>query len=215
MQNTALKTATRCTQDKNIHICMTKHSYFHTWAPAAPRLTIQTENTTSITFLTQTFQHSNAKHYLQQWPLHNKHSHRPSHSHYNRHKTNIRHIHTSIVSRHLATRGNNKILRSTPPHISSTEQINHTYTKSTPNHIHHYYAPSVTLIFTTHIISSIEPHMNHIVTPGCVDRPRRIDCTAGRWTEKLAGGPQAGRRTPPAPLIRGMEEGRQQQRDYI
>ena len=43
------------------------------------------------------------------------------HSHYNRHKTNMRHIHTSIVSRHLATRGNNKILRTPPPHISSSE----------------------------------------------------------------------------------------------
>ena len=36
--------------------------------------------------------------------------------------TNMRHIHTSIVSRHLATRGNNKILRTPPPHISSSEE---------------------------------------------------------------------------------------------
>ena len=35
----------------------------------------------------------------------------------------MRHIHTSIVSRHLATRGNNKILRTPPPHISSSEEI--------------------------------------------------------------------------------------------
>ena len=69
-------------------------------------------------------------------------------------KTNMRHIHTSIVSRHLATGGNNKILRTPPPHISSSEEIlptslveplpnseqinhtssNHTYTKSTPKH---------------------------------------------------------------------------------
>ena len=38
-------------------------------------------------------------------------------------KTNMRHIHTSIVSRHLATRGNNKILRTPPPHISSLAQL--------------------------------------------------------------------------------------------
>ena len=38
-------------------------------------------------------------------------------------KTNMRHIHTSIVSRHLATRGNNKILRTPPPHTSSSEEI--------------------------------------------------------------------------------------------
>ena len=35
----------------------------------------------------------------------------------------MRHIHTSIVSRHLATRGNNKILRTPPPHTSSSEEI--------------------------------------------------------------------------------------------
>ena len=38
-------------------------------------------------------------------------------------KTNMRHIHTSIVSRHLTTRGNNKILRTPPPHTSSSEEI--------------------------------------------------------------------------------------------
>ena len=35
----------------------------------------------------------------------------------------MRHIHTSIVSRHLATRGNNKILRTPPPHTSSSDEI--------------------------------------------------------------------------------------------
>ena len=55
--------------------------------------------------------------------LHNKHSHIPLHSHYNRHKTNMRHIHTSIVSKHLATRGNYKILHTLPPHVSSSEEI--------------------------------------------------------------------------------------------
>ena len=38
-------------------------------------------------------------------------------------KTNMRHIHKSIVSRHLTTRGNNKILRTPPPHIISSEEI--------------------------------------------------------------------------------------------
>ena len=37
-------------------------------------------------------------------------------------KTNMRHLHTSIVSRHLATGGNNKILCAPPPHISSSEE---------------------------------------------------------------------------------------------
>ena len=38
-------------------------------------------------------------------------------------KTNMRHIHTSIVSRHLATRGNNKMLCTPPLHISSSVEI--------------------------------------------------------------------------------------------
>ena len=57
-------------------------------------------------------------------------------------KTNMHHIHTSIVSRHLATRGNNTILRPPPPHISN---------------IHHHYTPSVTSTHTTHIIYSTAP----------------------------------------------------------
>ena len=54
-------------------------------------------------------------------------------------------------------------------HLANTEQINHpssnhTYTKSTPNHIHHLYAPPfITLIYTTHIISSTTP----IYAPHC------------------------------------------------
>ena len=60
--------------------------------------------------------------------LHNKHSHRPPYSHYNRHKNKhapytYTYIYISIVSRHLATRGNNKILRTPAPHISSSEEI--------------------------------------------------------------------------------------------
>ena len=46
-------------------------------------------------------------------------------------KTNTRHIHTSIVSMHLVTRGNNKILRIATPHISSSEEILSCLTRST------------------------------------------------------------------------------------
>ena len=35
----------------------------------------------------------------------------------------MRHIHSSIVSRHLVTRGNTKILRTPQPHIISSEEI--------------------------------------------------------------------------------------------
>ena len=40
-------------------------------------------------------------------------------------KTNMRQIHTSIVSRHLDTRGNNKILRTHPPHIHHSLYSSH------------------------------------------------------------------------------------------
>ena len=92
-------------------------------------------------------------------------------------KTNMRHIHTSIVSRHLATRGNNTIMRTPPPHISSYEEIIPRYTRYTLAQfrtnkspflksylhkvdgidIHHCCAPYVTLTHTAHIISSASP----------------------------------------------------------
>ena len=133
-----------------------------------------------------------SKHYFQQRPLHNN---IPTVTTTDI-KTNMRHIHTSIVSKHLATRGNNKILCTPPPHISSSEEIlppslvatlpnseqinlpssNHTYTKSTPKHIHHHYAPSITSSHTTHIISSTAP----TYAPGFVDRPRWSDGATGQ-----------------------------------
>ena len=94
MQNAALRTATGCTQDINIqHLTkhLTKHSHFPYTSTYSS--TIQTENTTSITSNTQTYNiHFNTPrlkkntHYFQQRPLQNKHSHRPQHSHHNRHK---------------------------------------------------------------------------------------------------------------------------------
>ena len=94
-------------------------------------------------------------------------------------KTNMCHIHTSIISRHLTTRGNNKIMctlhctlaalkRYSPASLvaplPNSEQTNlpssnHTYTKLTPNHIHHNYALSA-----THTPSlELHPHMHHTV----------------------------------------------------
>ena len=107
MQNAALRTATGCTQDTNLQHLHDKHSYFPYTSSYSSTHHHTNKNTTSITPLTQTYnilQHSKAKkHYPQQQLLHNKHSHRPPHNHNNRHKTNMHHIHTSIVSRHLAT----------------------------------------------------------------------------------------------------------------
>ena len=56
--------------------------------------------------------------------IHNKHSHRSTQSLTTTDiKTNMRHMHTSIVYRYLAAGGNNKILRTPPPHISISEEI--------------------------------------------------------------------------------------------
>ena len=123
------------------------------------------------------------------------------------------HIHTSILSRHLATRGNNKILRTPPPHISISEEklpaslvaplpnseqtnlpsSNHTYTKSTPKRIHHK-SPVLCNIHThgtyhlfncTHIRTTLSPL-------DLWTDPTGVTVLLARWTERLAGGPQAG-----------------------
>ena len=89
MQNAELRTATGFKQYTNIQH-LHDETFTHPIHEHPPRLTIQTENTPSITSLTQTYnilQHSKAKkHCLRQRPFHNKHSHRPPQSHYNRQK---------------------------------------------------------------------------------------------------------------------------------
>ena len=92
-------------------------------------------------------------------------------------KTNMCHIHISIVFRHLATRGYNKILRTPPPHISSSEEILPYLTRRTlaqpfikvdaKSH-----PSSLCPLCNTHIHThhQLNPHMHYIVTPGFVDR---------------------------------------------
>ena len=46
-------------------------------------------------------------------------------------EANMRHIHTSIFSRHLATTGNNQILHTLLPHISSSEETLPRHTRRT------------------------------------------------------------------------------------
>ena len=129
LQNETLRTATGCTQDTNIQ-------YLHDETlilPLQEHLQLHASqykqhNTTSITSLTQTYnilQHSKAKkntifnndRYTINIPT-DPHTITTTDT-----KTNMRHIHTSIVSRHLATRDNHKILRTPLPHISSSEEI--------------------------------------------------------------------------------------------
>ena len=92
-------------------------------------------NTTSITSPTQThniLQHPKAKQPLFSTTAATQQTfHRPNTVTTTDITTNMRHIHISIVSRHLATRGNNKILRAPPPYISMSEEILHHTTRRT------------------------------------------------------------------------------------
>ena len=99
-------------QHWDYHRMHTRHKHTsHTRAPTVRRVTIQTKNTTSITPLTQTYnirQHSKAKTlyfntgcYTTNIPTY-PHTITTTYI-----KTNMCHIHTSIVYIQLATRGNN------------------------------------------------------------------------------------------------------------
>ena len=127
-------------------------------------------------------------------------------------KTNMRHIHTSIVSRQLATRGNNKILRTPPPHTSSSEEILPRLTRCTlaqlrtnkspflKSYLHKVYAkthPSplcplcnIHTHNTHHLFNCT--HIRTTLSPlDLWTDPAGETALLARWTEKLAGGPQA------------------------
>ena len=141
------------------------------------------------------------------------------------------HIHTSIVSRHLATRGNNKILRTPPPHISSSEET------SPPHSSHHCPTQSkqislrqiirtqsrrqITSITTIPLLQhphtrhtpslQLHPHTHHTVTPGFVDRPCWSDGAAGQM-ERYAGWlTKSGLIGPPTPTNKDYGVGRHTQ----
>ena len=126
----------------------------------------------------------------------------------------MRHIHTSIVSRHLATRDNNKIMCTPPPHISSSEEILPRLTRWTLAQLRTNKSPFLKVYLYQ---VDAKSHPSSLPPPLCNththDTHHPINCTyirttlspldlwtdpAGvsalltRWTEKLAGGPQAG-----------------------
>ena len=128
-------------------------------------------------------------------------------------KTNMRHMHTSIVSRHLATRRNNMYTvycahlhhtlvalkryfhTSLVAPLPNSEQTNipssnHTYTKSTPHHIHQHYSPSATPTHTPSL--QLHPHTHHTVTHVLWTDPVGVMELLARWRDKLAGGPKLG-----------------------
>ena len=172
IQNAALRTATGCTKDTNIqHLhdeilvlpihddlqlhasqYKQKHNIHHTPYTNIQHIsTLQGKKTLSLTTAAtqQTFPQT-------------------PNNHYNRHKN--KHApytwHASIVSRHLATRGNKKYCAHLHHALAALKRyfLTHIYTKPTPNHIHHHYAPFVTLTHMTHIISSTNGNISHICT---------------------------------------------------
>ena len=125
----------------------------------------------------------------------------------------MRHIHTSIVSRHLATRGNNKILRTSPPHISSSEEILPRLTRRTLAQLRTNTSPFLRSCLhkvdakshpsplfslcnththdTHHLIDCI--YIRTTLSPlDLLTDPNGVTALLARWTKKLAGGPQAG-----------------------
>ena len=126
----------------------------------------------------------------------------------------MRHIHTSIVSRHLAIRGNNKILGTPPPIISRSEEILSGLTRRTLAQLRPNKSPFLKSYLnkvdaksdppplcprcnnhthTTHIISSTAP----TYAPHChpwICEQISLECWScwpdGR--DKLADGPKAG-----------------------
>ena len=126
--------------------------------------------------------------------------------------------------KYLATRGNNKILRTPSPHISSSEEklshlTRHTLAQLRTNkspflksYLHKVDAkthPSplcpLCNIHTHHLFN-----YTHIVTPGIVDRPRQRDCTDGQMDGEAGWWTTSGNIGLP-PLARVMGVGRQQQ----
>ena len=109
MQGAALGAAAGCTRDATYGICMTRHSRPHARAPAAPRLTVQAENTHPSHPLHRHTTYFNTPRLKERTVFDNGRyttnipHHRPHTVTTTDIKTNMRHIHTSIVSSHLAT----------------------------------------------------------------------------------------------------------------
>ena len=117
-------------------ICMTKHSYFpYTSIYISTRHNINRKR--NIHHIPNTnIQHTYTPRLKQSYIFNNcRYISNISTDHHTVTTTDIKnmhHIHTSIFSRHLATRGNNKILRTPPPPISSSKEIIHLHHSSHP-----------------------------------------------------------------------------------
>ena len=148
------------------------------------------------------------------------------------------HIHTSIVSMHLATRYNNKILRTPPPHISSCEEILPRLTRHSLSQLRTNKSPflksylhkvdtkshqsPLCLLCNTHThtrpTSTLPLHSqtHHIFTPGLVNRPHWIDGTASQMDGE-AGWWTSNGKIDHSPLarVKGVDNKQQQEKIFV
>ena len=149
-------------------------------------------------------------------------------------KANMRHIHTSIVSVYLAKRGNNKILRTTLPHINIYGETRSRLTRLTLNQLIMNKSPFLKSYLhkvdanshpptlcplcnrhpqNTHHLFNCTHTFPTLSSLYLLTDPARVMELHARWTEKLTGGPQAGRLYS-TPLARVKGVGRQQLTHY-
>ena len=200
MQNAALRTATGCTQDTNIqhlhdetltlpihehlqlHASQYKQKTQHPSHPLHKHTTYFNTPRLKKNFL-------NNDRYTTNIPI-DPHTVTTTDI-----TTNMRHIHTSIVSRHLATRGNNKILRTPPSHISSSEERLPRLTRRTHAQLRTNKSPFLKSylhkVDTHHLFNCTHMRTTLSLLDLWID-PAGVTAPLARWTEKLAGGPQTG-----------------------
>ena len=123
---------------------------------------------------------------------------------------------------HLATRGNNKILRTPPPHTSSSEEIIPRHTRRTNSQLRTNKSPLLKLYLHKVNAKSHPSPLCHLCNTNTHNTHHLFNCThirtgvtalLARWSENPAGGPQAGISDSPPPLAKVMGVGRQQQQD--
>ena len=219
MQNAALRTATGCTQDTNIQhlhdetLPLPIHEHLQLHASQYKQKTqhpSHTLNKHTIYFYTPRLLKNpnfNNGRYTTNIPT-NPHTVTTTDL-----KTNMHHIHTSIVSRYLATRGNNKILHTPPPHTSISEERLPRLTRRTLAQLRTNKSPFLKSYLhrvdaTTHPsplcpLCNIHTHDTHHLF-NCIHirttllpldlwtDPAGVTALRARCTGKLAGGPQAG-----------------------
>ena len=120
---------------------------------------------------------------------------------------------TQSLQHRLSIRGNNKILQTPPPYITFSEEILSRLTHRTLAQLRTNKSPFIKsdlhiIIITTMPLCNTHTHDTHQLfnsthirtTLSALDLwtdPAGVTDLLGRWTEKLAGGPQSGRSDSP------------------